>query len=160
MNDDFKTLEIAGKYSLAMSLMYEVRDIIEKKKLSQRMFVSRSPVGNYEFRTVVYGDLLNKKKEKVGKIRIFIFVSLLHDDLKVRIEWTRNAFGFWYREDYVVMGGTSDDADFDRGKFKMKMRPVEWTANGSVSLKSMNLYFKKIKKSKIRDRGVRSGLVL
>jgi len=126
-----------------------VLSCLKKNMLIYRPFVSVRPFeipGGYIYRST--GDLIDKSGDVVGTIRLEIFVPFdFNLSIRVRIEWKRDAFGFWYREDIYLYEGEN----LDTGLMNKPVKMIESTANGSVRLKSMNLGLKKIKNNKIKD---------
>lgn len=122
---------------------------LKRKMLIYRPFVSARlfdiPGGSVYRAT---GDLIDKSGDVIGTIRIEVYVPFDSDlSIRVRIEWKRDAFGFWYREDIYLYEGES----LDTGLMNKPVKMIDSTANGSVRLKSMNLGLKKTKNNKIKD---------
>jgi hypothetical protein len=121
--------------------------------------VPRSVPGGYV--SMIVSPLLNKKREEVGEIRVVIYVQ--EDDglpVRVMVEWTRNAFGFWYRMRYVL----DDKSDLRIGvsnKLRDAMYFVKVTADGTVRVASMNRSgIEKVRKSRTIDRAARVGMMM
>ena len=151
---------ILTRRELAVKLMNVLREGFNKR-FTKRAFISpvpRSFPGGHVM--VMLSPLYNKKGENVGEIRIYIYVS--EDEnipILIRSEWTRNAFGFWYRYDNRLF-----DKDNVIVDLYSKIRGIsKWfsvTADGTVKVSSMNRMFRKIKKTSARDKAVRVGMVM
>jgi hypothetical protein len=95
---EFQYTSTMTRRELAVKLMNVLREGFNKR-FTKRAFISpvpRSFPGGHVM--VMLSPLYNKKGENVGEIRIYIYVS--EDEnipILIRSEWTRNAFGFWYR---------------------------------------------------------------
>jgi hypothetical protein len=109
---------------------------------------------------MLVGDLLNRRRRDIGAIRVYVTVPTSKNDIKFTIEWTRHAFGFWYQQIVVLAGAVEDPKNMDVSKLRTALNPVEWTADGTTRVKSMNRMFRKIKKSRVRDRASRAGLMV
>lgn len=139
-----------------------VRDRANKSGLSKRLFVTPIPVsipgGNI---MMMNSPLLNRKGDEVGEFRVWIYEpNDKHLNIQTRVEWTRRAFGFWYRDEFLNVNDISEEKLF-KDRIKIAFKWVDVTANGTVRLRSMNrLHFKKIKKSKTVDRASRVGMVI
>jgi hypothetical protein len=135
--------------NIAIDIADFILSYLKRKMLIYRPFVSVNQFdipGGSKYRAT--GDLIDKSGDIVGTIRLEIFVPF-DPDLSVRIwiDWKRDAFGFWYREEIFLF----EEDRFDISLMNKSVRMIESTANGSVRLKSMNLGLKKIKNNKIKD---------
>lgn len=112
--------------------------------------------GKFEMKLV--SKLLNNKRVPVGLIRVYVTVPDNGDDIKYRVEWTRNAFGFWYWKEFTFKNVVDDPDDVSLRTIRTELNPVIKTADGTVPVKSMNRMYKKIKKNKVRDKVAQAGL--
>lgn len=146
---------IATEKGMAM-----VRDILLRMGRIKRELVSPKPIGTSEYSMMLVGDLLNRRRRDIGAIRLYVTVRADGDDIKFTIEWTRHVFGFWYRSEVVLKGSVDEMKESDVAKLRRALDPVEWTADGTTKVASMNRMFKKVKKSRVRDRASRRGLMV
>jgi hypothetical protein len=137
-----------------------VHDLLSKMGRIKRELVSPKPTGQSEYSMMLVGDLLNRRRRNIGAIRVYVTVPAKGNDIKYTIEWTRHAFGFWYRKEMKLRNAVEDPAHAKIGLLRSALDPVQWTADGTVKLASMNKMFRKIKKSRVRDRAARSGLMV
>lgn len=152
--DNFSSQDIAVEV-----VMNFVRDYLVKNGRSKRVLMSRSPEGELEKKMFLAGNLLDRKRKNVGSVKVTATVRQDSDDLRLRVEWTRHVFGFWYIKEYKLDGVVEDPGRIGIGKVGKLFDPVKWTADGTVKLQSMNRMFRKMRKSRIRDRAFREGLV-
>lgn len=138
--------------------MYMVRSMLDKSGRVKRTVVSINPTGVSEHTMVMVSRLLNKKRDAIGAVRVFVTAPVNGEDVKVTFEWTRNAFGFWYRKTIKLRDFVGDLEDLEMGKIRVVLDPLRWTADGSVRLNSMNRMFKKVKKNRVMDRALHSRL--
>jgi len=96
-------------------------------------------------------DMTGKGGDIVGLVRCFVYVPSDESlGSLVRVEWTRHAFGFWYRVDFYVNDG---DSELDiAGRLREIARWIKVTATGSVNVGSMNRMFRRVKKNPVMDR--------
>lgn len=133
-------------------IMHAVKSVMGNARSTKNVNASASPRGipGGEVYTVT-ADMIGKNTAVVGRVRCF--VNMPSDPAlnpKVRVDWTRNAFGFWYRMDFYVPPG-SRELDV-AGRLREIARWVNITAEGSVNLKSMNRMFRKVKKNRVLDK--------
>jgi hypothetical protein len=133
----------------AIDIAYFVLSFFKKRRLIYRPYVSVKPFntpGGFVYRSI--GDLTDKSGDVIGTIRIEVYVPFDYElPIRIRMEWQRDAFGFWYREDvhiYTV-------EELDTGLLNRAARMIESTSDGSVRLSSANLGRKKVKNNKIKD---------
>lgn len=155
-----ETTPILTRKDIAIRLMRVLRKGLDKR-FTNKAFISPVPKsfpGGHVM--IMLSPLYNKKGDNVGEIRIHIYVP---EDKKnaivIRIEWTKNLFGFWYRynirmfdEDVLITGLYS-------GIREMK-KWFSTTADGTVNVSSMNRLFRKIRKNPVRDKVSRVGMVM
>lgn len=152
---------IADYPTAATDTMDIVTGMLRRMGRIRRPMISRNPRDMpAEVVMVMVSPLLNRRRNDVGTIRVYVVVSKLSGDIKVRIEWTRHAFGFWFRQDVWLYGAaqnprTAKLSDLERAFFKVKA-----TAEGTTTFQGQLHMFKKIKKSRSRDRMARMGLAL
>lgn len=155
-----ETTPILIRKDIALRLMRVLRKGLNKRFV-KRAFISPVPKsfpGGYIM--MMLSPLYNKKGDNVGEIRIHIYVpSDEKNAIVVRVEWTRKAFGFWYRytikllnEDVLILELYSRIRDMERW--------FSTTADGTVRVSSMNRLFRKIKKNSVRDKVSRVGMVM
>jgi hypothetical protein len=141
-------------------MMDIVRDLLFKMGRIKREFVSRQPSGVSEHMMMMVSPLLDRRRNEVGSIRVYVLVGNISEDIRVRVEWTRKAFGFWYQKDVMLRGSVSEPNMANLSELKTVFNGVKQTADGSTILKSMNRMYKKIKKSQVRDKAAKLGLAL
>lgn len=134
-----------------------VRDVLSRLGRIRRVLVSSEPTGITEYKMTLVADLMDSKRKNIGLVRIYTIVPANGNDITYRIEWTRHVFGFWYRRETKFHGAV--DEGIDTGKLKMTLDPVFWTADGKTKIDSMNRMFRRIKKSRVKDRGSRVGMI-
>jgi len=137
-----------------------VRDLLLRMGRIKRELVSPRATGTSEYATMLVGDLLNRRRRDIGAIRVYVTVPTGGNDIKFTIEWTRHAFGFWYQQQVVLKGAVKDPRSADTSRLRAALDPIAWTADGTSRVKSMNRMFRKIKKSRVRDRASRAGLMV
>ena len=159
MNDSEKPYSspqfVATETGMAM-----VRDLLLRMGRIKREFVSPKPTGTSEYSMMLVGDLLNRKRRDIGEVRIYVTVPANGDDIKITIEWTRHAFGFWYRKELTLKGAVDDPGSASVSQLRTALDPIQWTADGTSKVGSMNRIFRKVKKSRVRDRASRAGLMV
>lgn len=138
--------------------LYIVRDLLNKMGRIKRELVSRDPIG-VKKSMVMLATLLDKKRRDIGNVRAYVTVRDNGDDLKFVVEWTRHAFGFWYRVEVTLRGAVGNLEEANVGKLKTALDPIRWTADGTTRIDSMNRMFKKTKKDRTKDRALRTGLM-
>jgi len=137
-----------------------VRDLLLRMGRIKRELVSPKPRGQSEYTMMLVGDLLNRRRQSIGLIRVYVTVPASGENIKFTIEWTRHAFGFWYRSEVTLNDAVDDPEHANVNKLRTALDPIQWTADGTTKVKSMNRMFKKIKKSRVRDRASRAGLMV
>jgi len=157
---DSNTVLDSPQYIAAQTALDVVYDSMRKMGRMKHVKMSPYPSGQSEYSTVLVADLLNKRRNIIGSVRFFIDVPADGYDVKITVDWTRNAMGFWYRDDIKLIGAVDYPEFVDYKTISMFLKPVEWTADGSVRVKSMNRgHYKKIRKNKTRDKVILSGLI-
>jgi|GEM_PF-3460587 len=137
-----------------------VRDLLLRMGRIKRELVSPRPRGQSEYTMMLVGDLLSRRRRNVGLIRVYVTVPANGENIKFTIEWTRHSFGFWYRQEVTLRGAVDDPEHANVNRLRTALDPIGWTADGTSKVKSMNRMFKKIKKSRVRDRASRAGLMV
>lgn len=155
-----KVPEVSPQITAAETGMAMVRDLLLRMGRIKRELVSPKPTGTSEYSMMLVADLLNRRRRDIGAIRIYVTVPANGDDIKFTIEWTRHAFGFWYRKELILRGAVDDPEDASSSRLRTALDPIQWTADGTTKVDSMNRMFKKIKKSRVRDRASRAGLMV
>jgi hypothetical protein len=147
------------QYKAAQDGLDMIHSQLLKMGRLKRELVSARPLKEPgEYSMTLIGDLLNRKRKNIGAIRVFIDVPVNGKDIQFDVQWTRHAFGFWYTKKFTLKDVVDDTEDVDPDKLMHELRPVTWTADGSVPLRSMNRNFKKVKKNRVRDKVVTAGL--
>jgi hypothetical protein len=135
-----------------IELMGYIVQSLKKKRLIYRPYVSVSPFdipGGLVYRST--GDMSDPSGDSIGTIRIEIYVPYDSElPVRIRIEWTKDVFGFWYREDVFIPNDNNWEEDI-RSIMIIPFRMIEATARGSIKISSMNLGIKKIKKNNTKD---------
>lgn len=145
----------------SLHVMRSIHSLIDKMGRLRREFITPVPKelpGGYVMMMV--SPLPNSSGEIIGELRVWIWAPTDHAiPVRVRFEWTREAFGFWYRNDfYLSAEGKVDDLV---KKVRDAMHWVKNTADGTVRIASMNrMHFKKINKNPNRDKAARIGMVM
>ena len=152
--------ETSPQITAAETGMDMVRDLLLRMGRIKRELMSPKPTGTSEYSMMLVGDLLNRKRRSVGSVRIYVTVPADGDDIKFTIEWTRHAFGFWYRKEFVLKNAVEDPDGANVNALRTALDPLQWTADGTSKVDSMNRMFRKIKKSRVRDRASRAGLMV
>lgn len=149
-------------YSTAASdMMNIVVSILRRKGRIRYPMISRDPKDMpSEVVLVMMSPMLNRRKDDVGTVRVYVIVNKLSDDILVRIEWTRHAFGFWFRQDVWLYGAATGPKAAKLGDLERAFFWVTQTAEGTTTFESQLRMLKKVRKSRARDRTARLGLVL
>jgi len=155
-----KTPEVSPQIVAAETGMAMVRDLLLRMGRIKRELVSPKATGTSEYSMMLVATLLSRKRRDIGAIRIYVTVPASGKDIKFTIEWTRHAFGFWYRKEVTLKGAVEDPENANVGRLRSALDPIQWTADGTSKVASMNRTFKKIKKSRVRDRASRAGLMV
>ena len=143
-------------YSHASDMMSSIQSLLKKGSFIRREFVSVRPIKEFnEYRMVLVSPLFNIRGQEVGDIRVFVFSPLSNNyDKLVRVEWSLKPMGFWFRRDFV--GSKYGPRDV----FKRVSGNIRTTTERSISLKSQNRMLKKVKRNMVRDKALKSGLVM
>jgi len=160
MNTESETTPIRLRKEVSKDVMRIVRASMERTGRLRREYVTPIPKelpGGYVM--LLNSPLPNVKGDLVGEVRVLVYApSDVALPVRVDFEWTRNAFGFWYRNSVSL---DAVDAASVVKVVKGAMRWVKTTADGGVSVASMNrMPFKHVKKNATKDKMARSGLVL
>ena len=153
---------IPSRKDVAIKSMRIVRGMMDRMGRIYRERVTprpkSSPTGHL---MMMYSPLLNRRRDSIGEVRVYIYVP--EDDsfpIKMNVDWTRNAFGFWYRNE-IRVPNTADPTAAIMNAIRGAMRRVKITADGDVRVASVNLSgLRKIRRNKVHDRAVRSGMVM
>ena len=157
-----QSVPATSRKDVARNAMRAVQGLMRQMGRLYREFVTPVPKaipGGYVMMLV--SPLPNKAMEMVGEVRVWIYVPEDRNlSIRVRVEWTRNAFGFWYRNEIVLPN--VDDSMFELlRKMKEAMFFVKTTADGTVKVASMNRGgFYKFRKNPTKDRAARVGMIL
>ena len=138
--------------------MAVIRNLLRKMGRVKKEIISTRPSGISEYSMVMIGKLLNQKRQEVGEIRVFVTVPVNEKNIKFKIEWTRHAFGFWYTRNIIMRDVVDDPSQINIGMLRAALNPVQWTADQTVNLKSMNRMFRKVKRNRVLDLALRAGL--
>ncbi len=150
-----------GNDAMALDMMSATQEILRKDGLIKREYISPSPVLSVgEYQMLLVSDLFDRKRSDVGDVRAFVFVPVVGDGSAVlRVEWSRNAFGFWFRDELRIPVGNFD-ANRIQSFLTGAVKKIKNTTDRNVPLKSQLRVLKKIKRNATRDKALRSGLVL
>ncbi len=147
--------------AVAVEVMGIVRGMLHLHGRIKRPRISKKPK---EFATewvmTMVSPLLARNRQPIGTIRVVVRVPKLGKNVKVRIDWTRDAFGFWFREEFILRDAVQAPRMANLAPLTAALVLVRWTVDGSVRLKSMNRMLKKVKKNTAKDRMAEAGLVL
>lgn len=155
-----KVPETPPQITAAETGMDMVRDLLLRMGRIKRELMSPKPTGTSEYSMMLVADLLDRRRRDIGAIRIYVTVLANGDNIKFTIEWTRHAFGFWYRNEVILNNAVEDPENANVTKLRTALDPIQWTADGTTRVDSMNRMFKKVKKSRVRDRAARAGLMV
>jgi hypothetical protein len=152
---------IMSRQDVANALMRISHGIMKRMGRLYRPFVSpsaRKVPGEYY--SMLVSQLPNRRGDLVGEVRIKISVPESRNlDISVMVEWTRDAFGFWYQEE-IRMENSDDPTKAFMDQFVKAMKWVKTTADGTVRVASMNRLHKKVRKNSVKDRAARAGLTI
>jgi len=153
---------IFSRRDVAVRLINIVKGLMKRHGRTHRPYVSPVPKKVHDrFISMLVSPLLNRKREDIGEVRVWIQVPE-YDILPIRliVEWTRHAFGFWYRDESKIEN-IEDPTDSFLKALDKSIRSVKITADGTVRLASMNRGgVKKIKQNRVKDKAARSGLMM
>lgn len=141
-------------------LLDDVLWYLYDRNLVKKVKINKNPVhigSYYEMRMIA--DMLDRRRDVVGTIRATIEMADDGGYADVKVEWTKDLFGFWFREEFdpdFYEDGSGFDAE---DEMEMVCGAIARTANRSSSLKSQLLMHSKTKKNESKDRSFESGLV-
>lgn len=145
----------------ATDMMDIVTGMLKRMGRIRHPMISRQPREmSSEVVMVMVSPLLDRRRNDVGTIRVYVIVSKLSNDIKVRVEWTRHAFGFWFRNDVWMYGAAMKPKGVKLSDLERAFWAVKKTAEGSMTFQGQLRMFRKIKKNRSRDRASRLGLAL
>lgn len=142
---------------LAMRIVY---GMLTRDRRIRQARISPHPVETptaYEMTLV--SPLIDERRNKIGTIRVFVLVPKHGENIQIRIEWTRNAFGFWFQEKVVLKKSVENPSMALLAPLRAAMILVRQTVTGSVKLKSMIRMIRKVKKHRGKDAILQYGLV-
>ena len=153
---------VESRKDSAYAAMRVIRGTLKRMGRLRREFITPVPKtlpSGYVMMLVT--PLPNRKGEIIGELRVWVYAPTdTKIPVRIRFEWTRNAFGFWYRNDFNLTS-SGDQLDELMAGIKDSMRWVKTTADGTVRLASVNrMHFRKIKKNRTRDKAARIGMVM
>ena len=153
---------IPSRKDVSVKYIRIVRGMMDRMGRLYRERISPSPKSSPTGHLMtMYSKLQNRRRELVGEIRVSVYVPEdEHVRIMIKVDWTRNAFGFWYRNE-IRLPNSPDPSSDVVGAIKDAMRYVKHTADGDISVASMNRgTFRKIKRNKVHDKSFRSGMVM
>lgn len=139
--------------------LYAVQDALQQLGRVKNEMISTRPVdanGKYEMK--LSSKLFNRRRVPIGFVRVSVSVPDGTEDIRVRLEWKRNAYGFWFWKEFTIKNDSWDIDELRVQSIKKEFLPIIQTADGTVALKSMNRIYKKIKNSTARDRVANTGM--
>ena len=151
-----------SRREIADKMMDAAKGYLRMTGRTKREFVTPVPTsypGGYI--SMLVSPLLDGSGKSIGEIRLWIYVAEDRNiPIRVRVEWTRDAFGFWYRNE-IVLQNVDDPMVELLKRLKEAMFFVKITADGTVRVASMNRGgFQKIRKSRTRDKAARVGMMM
>lgn len=151
-----------SRKTVADKLMGVTSAFMRTSGRTRRPFVTPVPTtvpGGYV--SMMTSPLLSSRGEEVGEVRVWIFVPENTTlPIRIRVEWTRDAFGFWYRNEIYIQNVDDPTVELLK-KIREALFFVKITADGTVRVASMNRGgFQKIRKSQTRDRAARVGMMM
>lgn len=152
---------IMSRKDAAVAIMRVIRGVMRQMGRLYRDEYTRTP-RSYpgEYIMVLSTELPNRKRDLVGKTRVRVRVPEDQDlPIHIRLEWTRDAFGFWYQQE-EFFDNLDDPTNIVLKWIVDAMRPVKYTADGTVNTASMNRGYRKRKKNKVMDKAAMAGLSL
>ena len=156
-----ESIPIMSRRDVADGLMRVSKGIMKRMGRLYRPFVTpnamKVPGGYY---SMLVSPLPNRRGDIVGETRVKVQVPDSRElPISVLVEWTRDAFGFWYQEN-IKLQNSDDPTKAFMDQFLKAMNWVKTTADGTVKLVSMNRLHRKIKKNRIKDSAARAGLAI
>lgn len=156
-----ESTSIMSKRDVADRLISVAGGFFKRQGRTGRQFLSPVPRKSGDrYVSVMVAPLNNRRRVEVGGVRVIVEVPE-HSNLPIRavFEWTRSSFGFWYRNSYKIENSDDPVSEFVL-VLHNAIRPIKITADGTVSVKSMNRTFETVRKSNVRDRAAKSGMVM
>ena len=152
---------IADYPTAAIDTMDIVTGMLRRRGRIRHPMISRQPRDTpSDAVMIMVSPLLNRRRQDIGTIRVYVIVSKLSNDIKVRVEWTRHAFGFWFREDVWMYGAAQNPKAAKLTELERAFNSVKHTADGTTTFRGQIHMHRKIKKNRNRDRSAHLGLVL
>lgn len=152
---------IMSRPDVARSLMRVALGIMKRMGRTYRPFITENPkkMPGYSF-TFLHTQLPNRRGDLIGEARVRVTVPEDRTlQISVLVEWTRDAFGFWYQEE-IKLKNSDDPTGAFMDQFVKAMNWVKTTADGSIRVISMNRMHRKIRKNEVKDRAARTGLTI
>jgi hypothetical protein len=144
----------------AISVMRLIIGMLSREGMVFHPHITLRPIDSpTEYTMRMVSVLHNKKRDQIGMVRVWVIVSKIRDEIKVKIEWTRNAFGFWFTKLIIFKGEAKGTSSVKLADLRTVIGQIRQTTEGTVKLQSMIRTFKKVKKSTIKDRMVQVGLI-
>jgi hypothetical protein len=145
----------------ASDTMDIVTGMLRRMGRIHRLQVSRQPLDMpSETIVVMTAPLLDRRRNNIGTIRVYVIVNKMSNDIKVRLEWTRHAFGFWFRQDVWLYGAAVNPKAARLSDLERALYWVRQTADGTTTFEGQLRMLKKVKKNRSRDRAAQIGLVM
>ena len=152
---------IADYPTAATDTMGIVTGMLKRMGRIKHPMISRQPRDMpAESVMVMVSPLLNRRRNDVGTIRVYVIVNKMSNDIKIRVEWTRHAFGFWFRQDVWLYGAALNPKMAKLNDLERAFYSVKQTAEGTTTFKGQLRTYRKVKKNRSRDRTARMGLAL
>jgi hypothetical protein len=129
-------------------------------RIKYPMITPRPKSFQSQWAMMLVSPLLNRKRQDIGTIRVMVTTFNETNNIRVRVEWTRHAFGFWYRQDVWLSNAAMNPRMAKLAPLENAFGLVRLTADGGARLKGMIRVVKKIKKNQTKDRAMRQGLMM
>lgn len=156
MTEPFTEVEPIDFEGIALETLDIVMDLLHIKGVVRRYKskVETRPV-SVEARGLAR---LEGKKGEYGTVRVTVTVPVHEDEAIIKVEWMMSQAGFWWTELVILRGAVTDLYAVPLGELVVLLDQVKRSAQGSISLKSMNLAFSKVRKNKTKDDEFERGL--
>lgn len=142
----------ADRGEAAMSILGMTYQILDNRHVVMSPKITREPQETpIDYVAKLVAPMIDGRRNKIGEVRVFVYVPKEWDDATVLIEWTRDAMGFWFQKEVVLKDGASDVEGISLTPLKNAVHHVNSTARGSVPLESMLRTMKTRKKDRTRD---------
>lgn len=137
-----------ARTAVAAGILDRIMEAIFDRRLAARARLPQRPSDGVARATARFASRLRGPKGKeVGDLRVVVLVP--HDPAgpaTATVRWTRDAYGFWFEKE-GKLGAVEAPEDADLVGVGMVLTAVQWTAEGSVPLRSMVRAFRRIRKA-------------